>query len=122
MPSPWHSRAATPSPAATLASQKTTTKVVGLAWSCCPAFLGDGFVLCQPAGSEPSAVGWGETPPQHPQPRHPQRGVSGGHLCVFQVLRVLSHPEELKRRWQLWLWAAAELAGGLLMMFVKTLN
>lgn len=95
---------------------------MGLARSWYPATQGDGFVLSQPAESEPSAAGGGETPPRHPRPLHLQHGASGDHLCVSQVPRVLSHPGELKRRWQLWLWVAAELAGGLLMMFVKTLN
>lgn len=95
---------------------------MGLSWSGYPAIRGDIFVLSQPAEVELSAVGEGETPPQHPSPLHPQHGESRGHLCVSQVLGVVSHPGELKGRWQLWLWVAAELAGGLLMMFVKTLS
>lgn len=48
--------------------------------------------------------------------------MSRDHLCISQVLRVLPHPEDLRRRWQLWLGVAAELAGGFAMKFVKTLN
>lgn len=82
-------------------------------------------MLSQPVGELTLLSNLGshrEPPPQHPCRCIPQRGASRGHLCISQVLRVLSHPEQLKRRCQLWLWAAAELTGGLLMMFMKTLN
>lgn len=68
---------------------------------------------CQ-SESEGSPVGKAEISALHPCHR-----AGGGHLCVSQVL---SHPRELKRRWQHWLWVVAELAYGLLMMFVKALN
>lgn len=48
--------------------------------------------------------------------------MSRDHLCISQVLRVLPQPEDLRRRWQLWLGVAAELPGGLPVKFVKALN
>jgi len=108
MPSPWHCRLATPSSALTSASHEVTGKAMGLSWSSYPAIRGDSFVLSQLAESETRGGGEGETPPQHPQPPHPQSRARGDHLCVSQLLRVLSHPGELKTRWQLWLWVAAD--------------
>lgn len=103
MPVPWHQSALFPHP--------PPSEVLGTGWAQPSEGTASGLALTVASGP-------GSRPRRASLLLHPQRGAEG-HLCISQVF---SHPGELQRRWQLWLQVVAELARGLLMMFVKTLN